>query len=104
MTPNYYYLRPGCRGRKASLVMLQGMDVDEKHVDESRILPLLDMSSFEISQVAVWNILEFVFYKEGDRHSPLDMVFGATIFDEAPSHIEADAPARCSLPPASDFV
>ncbi|KAE9335502.1 hypothetical protein PF008_g13462 [Phytophthora fragariae] len=38
-----------------------------KPVDEARLIPLLDITSFEVTQVAVRHILDYVFFKEGGR-------------------------------------
>ncbi|KAL3659298.1 hypothetical protein V7S43_015569 [Phytophthora oleae] len=119
-----YALQP-CGGRSTSLVMVQEMKqqhekvynkfngirqnatrdtrtllgkVGGKMVDESRILPLLDIASFEISRVAIRNILDYVYYKEGGRTPPSGMVFGASIFDEAPVQTDTAAPTLRSLP------
>ncbi|KAE9271059.1 hypothetical protein PF001_g28542, partial [Phytophthora fragariae] len=57
-------------------------DAGGKLCDETRRLPLLDITSFEVSQVIVHHILDYVFYKEGGRSHPAGVSFGNTIFDE----------------------
>ncbi|KAH7482001.1 hypothetical protein KRP22_011271 [Phytophthora ramorum] len=60
-------------------------DVARKPIDEARLLPLLDITSFEVSQVAVRHILDYVFFEEGERTHPAGAEFGDTIFDEVES-------------------
>ncbi|KAG7376923.1 hypothetical protein PHYPSEUDO_012544 [Phytophthora pseudosyringae] len=60
-------------------------DVGGKPVDESRTLPLLDITSFDVSQVTIHHILNYVYYKEGGRPQPAGMVFGESIYDEVNS-------------------
>ncbi|KAE9240128.1 hypothetical protein PF004_g7638 [Phytophthora fragariae] len=56
--------------------------VGAKAVDESKIIPLLDITSFEVTEVTIRHILDFVYYKEGGRTPPTGMSFGDTIFDQ----------------------
>ncbi|OWZ21825.1 hypothetical protein PHMEG_0003577 [Phytophthora megakarya] len=79
-------------------------DVGGKLVGESRVLPLLDISSFEISQVTIRSILDYVYYKEGGRTTPPGMVFGASIFDEAPGQTDTETQVVRSLPAVSSVT
>ncbi|ETO59304.1 hypothetical protein F444_22327 [Phytophthora nicotianae P1976] len=39
-------------------------EVKETAIDESKIIPLLDITSFEVSGVTVRHVFDYVFYKE----------------------------------------
>ncbi|KAL4165555.1 hypothetical protein KRP22_014265 [Phytophthora ramorum] len=72
-----------CPATRASKLLLA--DVARKPIDEARLLPLLDRTSFDVSQVAVRHVLDYVFFKEGERTHPAGAEFGNTIFDEVKS-------------------
>ncbi|KAF1772562.1 hypothetical protein GQ600_24382 [Phytophthora cactorum] len=57
-----------------------------KPVDEYKSLPLLDISSFEVSKVAISYILDFVYYQDGQRTLPPGVKLGATIFEIQTQH------------------
>ncbi|KAG2760200.1 hypothetical protein PC129_g20774 [Phytophthora cactorum] len=67
---------------RVSAVLLAA--VGDRRLDESKTVPLLDISSFEVTQVTIRHILKYVFYKDGGRFPPLGMVFGDSIFDPVP--------------------
>jgi hypothetical protein len=124
-----YDLRP-CGGQSTSLLMASEMkqlhakvynkfngvggttlallaDVGGKLCDETWRLPLLDITSFEMSQVTVYHILDYVFYKECGRSHPAGMTFGDTIFDEAESSactVVATASRPVAAPSGTEVV
>ncbi|KAE9160192.1 hypothetical protein PF002_g32674, partial [Phytophthora fragariae] len=112
-----YALQP-CYGRSTSLVMFEEVkqmhehvyklfngvdgtavrdtkvllsDMGGRQIDESDILPLLDITSFEVVEVSIEHILDYVYYKEGEHFHPSDKKFGDTIFDIAGDHAGTDA-------------
>ncbi|KAE9078775.1 hypothetical protein PF002_g24646 [Phytophthora fragariae] len=112
-----YALQP-CYGRSTSLVMFEEVKQMHEHVyklfngvdgaavrdikvllsdmggrliDESDILPLLDITSFEVVEVSIEHILDYVYYKEGERFHPSGKKFGDTIFDIAGDQAGTDA-------------
>ncbi|EGZ26932.1 hypothetical protein PHYSODRAFT_444814, partial [Phytophthora sojae] len=103
-----YALRP-CMGKSVSLIMPQELrqkheqvynkfngvgqvavrestpileEVGAKHLDETQLLPLLDITSFEVSMLPIHHILDYVYYKDGGRTPPDGVLFGESIFDQ----------------------
>ncbi|ETL88727.1 hypothetical protein L917_12219 [Phytophthora nicotianae] len=61
-------------------------------VDEFKIITLLDITNFEVSEVTVPHVLDYVFYKEGGRPHSTGTKVGDTIFDTNRPETEASAP------------
>ncbi|OWZ10333.1 hypothetical protein PHMEG_00016830 [Phytophthora megakarya] len=63
-----------------------------KEIDEAKMILLLDISSFEMTEISVQHVLDYVFYKEGDRVHPTNVSFGETIFDKGTSSTQEELP------------
>ncbi|EGZ20342.1 hypothetical protein PHYSODRAFT_496661 [Phytophthora sojae] len=51
-------------------------EVGAKRLDETQLLPLLDITSFEVSMLPIHHILDYVYYKDGGRSPPDGVLFG----------------------------
>ncbi|OWZ08529.1 hypothetical protein PHMEG_00018909, partial [Phytophthora megakarya] len=67
-------------------------EVGGEEIGESKTVPLLDIASFNVSEMPVRHILDYVFYKEGNRTHPTGVRFGETIFDTGADARENDQP------------
>ncbi|KAJ8556596.1 hypothetical protein ON010_g9370 [Phytophthora cinnamomi] len=81
-----YALRP-CGGKSVSLIMLQEPrqsnknEIGEEGLHEMQLLPLLDITNFEVGKLPIRHILDFVYYKDGGYSPPAGVTFGDLIFD-----------------------
>ncbi|OWZ13123.1 LOW QUALITY PROTEIN: hypothetical protein PHMEG_00013609 [Phytophthora megakarya] len=126
-----YALHP-CRGKNVSLIMPQ--ELRQKHedvytmfngvdrpavrdptvllgltgkgrFDETQLIPLLDITSFEVSHVTTRHVLDYVFYKEGGRPTPPGLTLGESIFDESADLLPLISPnERLATDSSTDLV
>ncbi|KAI9980576.1 hypothetical protein PInf_009878 [Phytophthora infestans] len=55
-------------------------EVGSASIDESKLAPLLDVTSFKVYQVTIQHILDYVYYKDGKRTAPPEIKLGDSIF------------------------
>lgn len=55
-------------------------EVGSTSIDESKLVPLLDVTSFKVYQVTIQHILDYVYYKDGKRTAPPEIKLGDSIF------------------------
>ncbi|KAE9266410.1 hypothetical protein PF001_g30490 [Phytophthora fragariae] len=91
MHEHVYKLFNGVDGTAVRDTKVLLSDMGGRQIDESDILPLLDITSFEVVEVSIEHILDYVYYKEGEHFHPSDKKFGDTIFDIAGDHAGTDA-------------
>ncbi|KAI9985749.1 hypothetical protein PInf_024514 [Phytophthora infestans] len=56
-------------------------EVGSTPIDESKLVPLLDVTSFKVYQVTIQHILDYVYYKDGKRTAPPEIKLGDSIFN-----------------------
>ena len=73
--------RNGTAGNRKTATLLRrwGRPV----LDESQVIPLMDLSSGKVLQVPTKYVLDFVYYKSRDKRAPKNVVLGETIFGGA---------------------
>ncbi|KAE9340829.1 hypothetical protein PF008_g10936 [Phytophthora fragariae] len=91
MHEHVYKLFNGVDGTAVRDAKVLLSDMGGRLIDESDILPLLDITSFEVVEASIEHILDYVYYKEGGRSHPSGKKFGDTIFAVADDQTGPDA-------------
>ncbi|KAE8901295.1 hypothetical protein PF005_g2959 [Phytophthora fragariae] len=60
-------------------------------IDETKAVPLFDSSTGSIREVTTKYLLDFMYYKEGGRRTPRNLVLGDSVFDEPMSRVNVTA-------------
>ncbi|KAE9084423.1 hypothetical protein PF007_g21523 [Phytophthora fragariae] len=60
-------------------------------IDETKAVPLFDSSTGSIWEVTTKYLLDFMYYKQGGRRTPRNLVLGDSVFDEPMSRVNVTA-------------